>query len=379
MNEKKKKEQNKPLEKDPVTEAKSSTRKGRNVVLVLIVLSLLWYLMADRFTPCTSQARVQGYVVGVAPKVAGLVTEVWVTNNQEVAEGQSLFTLDASQYEIALEKAKSDLETSKRQVDAGSAAVESARANLLSAKANERKAQQDYSRLDKLRKEDPGTISMRRLEVAQATLEQAKAQVTAAESAIQQAIQQKGGEDDSNNAILRSAQSAVDDAVRNLSNTVVIASTKGMITDLQTDVGQYASSGSPVLTLISMHDVWIEAQFSENNLGNLRAGTRVEILLDILPGRIFAGKVRSVGLGVSDGQTATAGTLPTIENNRDWLRQAQRFPVVISIDETADKDLQHHLRIGGQATVIGYSDGHFILNLLGKMYIRLTSLFEYAY
>ena len=335
--------------------------------------------MADRFTPYTSQARVQGYVVGVAPKVAGLVTEVWVTNNQEVAEGQSLFRIDTSQYEIALEKAKSDLETSKRQVDAGSAAVESARANLLSAKANERKAQQDYSRLDKLRKEDPGTISMRRLEVAQATLEQAKAQVTAAESSIQQAIQQKGGEDDSNNAILKSAQSVVDDAERNLSNTVVIASTKGMITDLQTDVGQYASSGSPVLTLISMHDVWIEAQFSENNLGNLRAGTRVEILLDILPGRIFAGKVRSVGLGVSDGQTATAGTLPTIENNRDWLRQSQRFPVVISIDETANKDLQHHLRIGGQATVIGYSDGHFILKLLGKMYIRLASLFEYAY
>ncbi len=171
----------------------------------------------------------------------------------------------------------------------------------------------------------------------------------------------------------------MDDAERNLSNTVVIASTKGMITDLQTDVGQYASSGSPVLTLISMHDVWIEAQFTENNLGKLRAGTKVEILLDILPGRVFAGKVRSVSLGVSDGQTATAGTLPTIENNRDWLRQSQRFPVVISIDETANKDLQHHLRIGGQATVIGYSDGHFILKLLGKMYIRLASLFEYAY
>ena len=104
--------------------AQTSVKKGGLLVLLLIVLSLGWYLLADRFTPYTSQARVQGYVVGVAPKVAGLVTQVWVKNNQDVEAGQALFEIDPSQYRIALNKAQSDLEQARRQVEAGSAGVE---------------------------------------------------------------------------------------------------------------------------------------------------------------------------------------------------------------------------------------------------------------
>ena len=103
--------------------ASKSVKRGGSTIGIIILLSLLWYLTADRFTPYTSQARVEGYVVGVAPKVAGLVTEVWVKNNQEVEEGQSLFQIDPLQYEIALTKAQSDLENARRQVKAGDAAV----------------------------------------------------------------------------------------------------------------------------------------------------------------------------------------------------------------------------------------------------------------
>ena len=151
--------------------ADSSVRKGSLGIMAVIVLSLVWYLLADRFTPYTTQARVQGYVVGVAPKVAGVVTEVWVTNNQEVGKDQRLFQIDPSQYRIALDKAQSDLKNARSQVDAGSASVESARANLLAAQANELKARQDASRLERLHSQDPGTISVRRLEVARATLD----------------------------------------------------------------------------------------------------------------------------------------------------------------------------------------------------------------
>ena len=124
-----------------------SVRKGALAVAAAILLSLTWYLLADRYTPYTSQARVEGYVIGVAPQVAGTVTKVWVINNQEVQEGQPLFEIDASQYQIALNKARSDLENARRQVGAGSAVVEAARANLLAARANERKARQDATRL----------------------------------------------------------------------------------------------------------------------------------------------------------------------------------------------------------------------------------------
>ena len=77
-------------------------KRGTLFIFLLILSSLAWYLLSDRFTPYTSQARVQGYVVGVAPKVAGVITQVWVENNQEVEEGERLFQIDPSQYEIAL-------------------------------------------------------------------------------------------------------------------------------------------------------------------------------------------------------------------------------------------------------------------------------------
>jgi multidrug resistance efflux pump len=359
--------------------AAASVKSGTLGIGLVILLSLTWYLLADRFTPYTTQVRVQGYVIGVAPKVAGVVTQVWVHNNQEVEVGQRLFEIDPSQYLINLKKAESDMESARRQVDAGSAGVEAARANLRAALANELKAEQDYTRLERLHREDPGTISVRRLEVSRASLDQARASVAAREADIQRAIEQKGGDNDANNAILKSAQSAVEKAKLDLSNTVVKASSRGVITDLRADVGVYAGTGSPVMTLVAIRDVWLNAEFTENNLGHLRPGTAVEIVLDALPGEVLQGEVRSIGLGISEGQAPPPGTLPTVDNDRDWLRQAQRFTVVIGFDVDQLESLHRQLRVGGQASVIAYTDGHAILKLLGKAYIRIMSWLSYAY
>lgn len=369
---------------DPVDNAPAKkappVMKGALIVVALIVVSLSWYLTADRFTPYTDQARLQGYVVGVAPQVSGIVREVWISNNQYVEEGQQLFQIDPQQYEIALQKAVSDLESARRQIESGNSAVDAARANLVAAEANLVKAEKDTARLERLRDTDPGTISMRRLEISRATQDQSRAAVTAAQAQIQQAIEAKGGDDDGNNAILKSAQSAVEKAQLDLDRTLVNASSKGLITDLKADIGQFAGAGSPVMTLISMNDLWVNAEFTENNLGHLERGDEVEILFDALPGQVFSGSVRSIGFGVSSGQPpAQPGTLPTIQNNRDWLRQAQRFPVIISFDADQQNLLRNQLRIGGQTSVIAYTEGHGFLRFLGEMYIRLMSYFSYAY
>jgi multidrug resistance efflux pump len=361
------------------TDTSQVVKKGGIGIALAIVISLTWYLLADRYTPYTSQARIEGYVVGVAPEVAGTVTRVWARNNQEVEKDQPLFEIDRSQYQIALDRARSDLENAGRQVGAGSEAVNAARANLLAARANERKARQDADRLERLHKEDPGTISVRRVEVSQATLEQARAQVTAAQADIQRAIEQMGGDNAADNTILKTALTAVARAELDLANTLVKAPSRGVVTDLTADVGRYAGTGSPVLTLIVMQDVWINAEFTENNLGHVKVGTPVEILFDVLPGRVFKGEVRSIGLGTSAGGDQPAGTLPTIQNDRDWLRQSQRFPVIIGFDTQQDEALRRNLRIGGQASVMAYSEGTSILKLLGKAYIRLASFFSYAY
>ena len=348
-------------------------------MFLIIGMSLFWYLLADRYAPYTSQARVQGYIVGVAPKVSGLVTRVYVKNNEEVAADQPLFEIDSSQYEIALNKAQSDLESARRQLNAGDASVNSAEANLRAAEANEVKAQQDLRRLTRLHEDDPGTISVRRIEISKATLEQAQAGVTAARAAIEQAIEQKGGDDDATNSFLKSAQAAVARAELDLGNTRVTSSSRGVISNLITDVGQYANAGSPVMTLVAIQDVWVSAEYTENNLGHMRVGSPVEILFDVLPGQVFSGSVRSIGLGISTGETQAPGTLPTIDNNRDWLRQSQRFPVLISFDIDQYPELRRQLRVGGQASVIAYTDGHDITRSLGEFYIRFMSWLSYAY
>lgn len=358
--------------------APDSVKKGTAGILLVILISLTWYLTSDRYTPYTQQARIQGFVIGVAPKVAGVVTSVWVKNNEAVITGQALFEIDRSQYEIALKRAQSDLENTQKQIGAGTAGVESAEANLLAAKANETKAKQDAERQERLYKEDKGAISVRRLEMSRATFAQTQANVSVAKAEIQRAIEQKGGEG-KDNAQLKSALSAVEKATLDLENTVVKASSRGVITDLRADVGQFAGTGSPVMTLIAIQDFWVSAEFTENNLGHMRVGTPVEIVIDAIPGKIFSGKIRSIGLGVAVGQAPPAGNLPTIENNRDWLRQSQRYPVMIELDPGQSEQIRDHVRIGGQVEVMAYTEKAWLLKLIGKMFIRVMSLFSYAY
>jgi multidrug resistance efflux pump len=94
---------------------------------------------------------------------------------------------------------------------------------------------------------------------------------------------------------------------------------------------------------------------------------------------VYSGTVRSIGLGVSAGQPPPPGSLPTIQNNRDWLRQAQRYPVMIQFDKGELERLRENIRIGGQAEVIAYTEKSHFLKLIGKLYIRVMSWFSYAY
>jgi len=355
-----------------------ATRVGASVVLALIAGSLLWYFVADRLTPHTTQARVQAFVVPVAAEVAGKVLAVHVRNNDEVQPGQPLFDIDAEQYRIALQRSRSDFESVRSSVNASVATVAAARASLQAAQANQVKAEKDAARHEALYAEDPGAISVRRLEVAQATGVEARSRAKAAEADLRKA-QEAAGEAGDANAQLRSARSAVEKAELDLARTKVVAPARGTVTDLRTDVGHFAQAGAPAMTLIANHDLWISADMTENNLGNIDPGDAVAIVLDVLPGEVLKGRVRSVGGGVSSGQQqAPPGTLPTIQNSRDWLRQAQRFPVAIEFDAVETERLGR-VRPGGQAEVMVYTGDNAVMNLLGAAYIRLMSLLSYLY
>ena len=317
--------------REDVPDAGRGTRIGAGVIAALIIVSLVLYFVGDRLTPYTSQARVQAFVVPVAAEVSGKVTAVHIRNDDIVEPGQPLFDIDPEQYEIALQRARSDYESVRRSVNAATAGVEAARASLQTAQTSFVMAEKDASRQERLHEEDPGAISVRRLEIAQSTREEARSKVSRAEADLRKAEEAAGDSGDSN-AQLRSARTAVEKAELDLANTKVRAPARGAVTDLRADVGNFAQAGAPVMTLIAIHDVWISADMTENNLGNIDPGDQTAIVLDVMPGRVLKGRIRSVGGGVGTGQSSPPGTLPTVENNRDWLRQAQRIPVAVEFD-----------------------------------------------
>lgn len=360
--------------------APDPAKKGIRWVLLLIVISLAWYLLADRFTPYTQQARVGAYVIAVAPEVAGRVIRVNVRNNQDVNAGDLLFELDPEPYQIAVERALADLESTRRQIAAGTAGIASAQAALRAAQAGETRARQDNQRLEGLYRQDPGTVSVRLLEASRANRAQAASQAAAAAAEVQRAREQEGGSEQ-DNATLRSATTALAKARLDLANCQVRARSSGLITDLRTDVGQFAAAGAAVMTLIAIHDVWVSADMTENNLGLVKPGTPVSVVLDALPGEVFSGQVRSVGYGVSVGPAASPGSLPSIQNSRDWLRPAQRFAVIIEFSPAALTRLRDSgaVRAGGQAEVMAFPAASNPLNPLGRVFLRLMSWLSYAY
>jgi len=362
-----------PVQPDPA-------KKGIRWVLLLIVLSLAWYLLADRYTPYTQQARVGAFVIPVAAEVAGRVIKVNVRNNQDVKAGDILFELDPQPLQIAVDRARADLENTRRTVGASTAGIASAQASLRAAQADELKARQDNRRLEVLYKEDPGTVSVRLLEVSRANHTAAVSKVAAARAEVLRAQEQEGGNTDTN-AKLLSAAATLAKAELDLANTRIGARSAGLITDLRTDVGQFAAAGSPVMTLITIQDVWVSADLTENNLGRVQPGSPVAIVLDALPGEVLDGRVRSVGYGVSVGQTPAPGTLPSIQNSRDWLRPAQRFPVIIEFSDEAKKRLidSRAIRAGGQAEVMAFPTEGNLLNPLGRVFVWLMSWLSYAY
>jgi multidrug resistance efflux pump len=263
------------------------------------------------------------------------------------------------------------------QVGASTAAIDSALASQRAAEAGELESRQDRDRLERLYREDKGTISLRRLEVSRAKLIQASSRVAAAQAEVQRARENEGGSGE-DNARLRSAAAAVEQAELDLSKTQVRAASNGLLTDLRIEVGQYAAAGSPQMTLIALNDMWISAEMSENNLGHLQSGTPVAIILDARPGHVYNGHVRSIGYGINVGQSTPPGSLPTVQNSRDWLRAAQRFPVIVEFEASELGDYRG-LRVGGQAEVMAFPTEDNPLNLLGRLFMRVMSWLSFAY
>ena len=312
-------------------------------------------------------------MVPVASEVSGTVMDVFVGNNQFVKSGDELFRIDRERYQLTVETAEADLQSARQATGSATANVTAAEAQLGAAIASMIRSRKDFVRLTRIKEEDPGAISIRRLEAGEASLDVGEQQVAVARANLQKAKQDLGAEGEENVRVLQ-AQAALQQALLNLERTTIRAPTDGLITDVRVDRGNFAAAGAPQMTFIAIHNVWVQADFTENNLGNIKAGDTVDIAFDAHPGLVISGKIRSTGYGVAVS-TAALGALPTVDDNRQWLRDAQRFPVVVDFS-TADTS---EIRVGSQASVIVYTGKSWILNSIAWLQVRVGAILSYAY
>jgi len=357
----------KGAKKDPV-------RTVTRAVLILCAVLFVWYLIADRLTPYTDQARISTLTVPLTPRVSGFLSQVNVRLHSVVDVDSTLFVLDQRPLLLAIDTAEANLELATQSVGAGSATVKAAAARLGVAHAQLDRAQRNYNRTQQVRTENPGALSQADWDRTETALAQASERVASSEADLEKAKEQLGNAGPGNPQI-RAAIAALEQAQLDLAFSTVHAPYRGVVESFNVDVGFYAQAGQPLATFISDRDVWIQANMRENNLARIKKGDPVEFILDAAPGKIFHGKVRSLGSGVDGGTSTNPGSLPKIQSRSGWLRDPQRMPVIIAIDE---QEVANYRRAGGQADVIVYTGNNFLFNAIGKLNMRVRSVLSYV-
>jgi multidrug resistance efflux pump len=162
---------------------------------------------------------------------------------------------------------------------------------------------------------------------AQSELGTAEAQVQRAQASLEQARQALGPQG-ADNPQIREATAELEQARLDLARTTLLAPGDGVVSNLQLSVGQYAAAGQPALTFLDARQIWLQAFLRENSLEYISPGTRAEVVLDVLPGRVLPARVESVGWGIGESDVDTITGLPkTRQGTGGWLAPAQRFPV----------------------------------------------------
>lgn len=349
----------------------NAVRQVTLVVLLLVVGLFVYGLFADRLTPYTDQASVQAYVVNLAPDVAGRVSVVNVADNQQVRAGQVLFAIDPERYQIAANSAAAQLSTAGQSVGASTASLESAQARLAVAEANLANARLQSARVLDLVQH--GVRSPANADEATAALRTAVADVGRARADVEEARQNLGPQGPSNPQI-RQAQAGLNKAQRDVRDTVVRAPSNGAVTSLQLAPGRFLGAGQTALTFIDSDVIWIDAELRENALEHIEPGDRVSIVLDVRPGRVYSGKVESIGWGVDDRDVDPQTGLPAIRNDSGWVREPQRFPVRVKFDPD---DGPGGVRVGSQASAVIYTGKSGLTDAVGRLWIGLVSYLTY--
>jgi len=340
----------------------------------LAALFFVWYLYSDRRTPYTDQGTVTEIVIPVTPRVSGYLIEMRVKLHSAVKTGDLMFCVDTTQYAIAVRKAEANVANVALQLGAQGATVQAAASGVGVARAQLDRAQRNYNRAMRIVNKNPGALSQADIDRVETSLNQAKENLANAEANLVKARRQLGPTG-ANNPQLLMAVNDLNEAQMQLEWTHIYAPADGYLESFNMDVGYFCQAGKPIATLVSKEDMWIQANFKENNLSHMRPGDTVEFILDVAPGSIFSGRVRSISYGISSNNRMIPGKLPSVENTSSWLRDPHRFPVLIETDDTTARRL---FRAGAQADVVVFTGDHPFLNKIARLRIWINTWLSYV-
>ncbi|HUB97057.1 MAG TPA: HlyD family secretion protein, partial [Stellaceae bacterium] len=309
-------------------------------LLVVLVIAGAWYgrywWTMGRFLESTDDAYVGGEVTVIAPKVAGMITDVAVTDNQRVHAGDLLVRIDDRDYRAALDRADAavaaqqatlaNLDATRRLREA---MVSQAQADIDAADAEIADARDDQSRYRSLTAEKIASLQTFQkadaaYKVAFAAGQKARAELDAAERQLDVIDTQK----QETRAALAEAIADRDLARINLGYTELRAPIDGAVGNRSARAGAYATVGAQLLSLVPTRGLWVDANFKEGQLAHLRPGMPASIEADVLPGQIFHGHV----LSLAPATGAQFSVLPPENATGNFTKIVQRVPVKILID-----------------------------------------------
>ena len=299
------------------------------------VLEVLVFSKRER----TDDGYVTGNQIRVSSQIAGTVVEVFARNTSRVAAGQELLRLDDTDARQSLDAAAAQLAQAVRQVRQQQALSAQYAALVTERELQLARAEQDLARREPLLADqavagEEVRHARESVELARTALTQARQQAAAARALVADASP------DENPAVLV-ARTAYRDAWLRLRRTRVLAPSGGFVAQRSVQLGQHIAPGEPLLTVIPLEDVWLEANFKESQLRNLRIGQPARIVTDLYGSDVvFHGTV----IGLSAGTGAAFSLLPPQNASGNWIKVVQRVPVKIALDR--EELLAHPLRIG---------------------------------
>ncbi len=317
------------------------------VASVFAVLGLLWFVLwyvvlSEREK--TDDAYVNGDQVTVTSQIAGTVVGVFASNTALVNAGQELVRLDPTDAETALNRAAGALAQAVRQVRqqqamAGQFDAQAAHGRLELARAEEDLARRAPLLADQAIAAEEVKHAEEAVAMAHASLSQAQQQANSAHALVD-------GVAVRDNPAVQTARAAYRDAFVNASRNAIVAPVTGFVALRSVQLGQRIQAGEPLLNIVPLQNLWVDANFKEGQLRHLRLGQATEVRSDLYGGSVvFHGKV----IGMSAGTGGAFSLLPAQNASGNWIKVVQRVPVRVSI---APEDLaKHPLRIGLSTTV----------------------------